>query len=155
MLESLSQVAASLPSQAKPALGPYASGVGWIYMYALIDRTGTHDLAQMRSLQDWYLKHELQSLQGVAEVASVGGMVREYQIIVDPMKLAAHSLSAPQVALALQRGNAEQWASVIELAEAEYMIRTTAKVPQPQQEQLFLMVLLLVLFYLILVMLIM
>lgn len=125
VLESLSQVAASLPSQAKPALGPDATGVGWIYMYALIDRTGTRDLAQMRSLQDWYLKHELQSLQGVAEVASVGGMVREYQIIVDPMKLAAHSLSAPQVALALQRGNAEQGASVIELAEAEYMIRTT------------------------------
>jgi len=125
VLESLSQARASLPRGVQPVLGPDATGVGWIYMYALVDRTGQHDLAQLRSLQDWFLKYELQSLPGVAEVASVGGMVREYQIVADPIKLATHNLSIAQLAGALQAGNGEQGASVIELAEAEYMVRAS------------------------------
>jgi Cu(I)/Ag(I) efflux system membrane protein CusA/SilA len=94
-------------------------------MYALVDKTGTHDLAQLRSLQDWYLKYELQSVEGVSEVASMGGMVRQYQIEVDPIALTALDLSITDVAEAIKRGNAEQSASVVEMAEAEYMVRLT------------------------------
>ena len=92
VLEYLSQVAPSLPDAAKPQLGPDATGVGWVYLYALQDKTGQHDLSQLRSLQDWFLKYELQAVPGVPEVATIGGMVKQYQITVDPDKLRAYKL---------------------------------------------------------------
>src|ERR671910_3748089 len=92
VLEYLNQVQARLPAQAKPALGPDATGVGWIFQYALVDRSGRHDLGQLRALQDWFLKYELKSVPNVAEVASVGGMVRQYQVVLDPDKLAAYAI---------------------------------------------------------------
>ena len=125
VLEYLSQVAPSLPATARPQLGPDATGVGWIYIYALVDRSGRHDISQLRSLQDWFLKYELQSLPGVSEVATVGGMVRQYQVTVDPDKLRAFDMPLAQIQLAIQRGNQEIGASVVEMAEAEYMVRVT------------------------------
>jgi Cu(I)/Ag(I) efflux system membrane protein CusA/SilA len=122
VLESLSQVASSLPATAQPELGPDATGVGWIYQYALVDRSGRHDLAELRSLQDWFLRFELQSVEGVAEVATVGGMVKQYQVVVDPWQLRAHDLPLVAVQTAIRRGNSEIGASVIEMAEAEYMV---------------------------------
>lgn len=125
VLEYLSQVAPSLPATAKPQLGPDATGVGWVYMYALTDSSGQHDLSELRSLQDWFLKYELQTVPGVSEVATVGGMVKQYQIMVDPLKLQALNIPLSHVQMAVQRGNQETGASVIEMAEAEYMIRST------------------------------
>jgi Cu(I)/Ag(I) efflux system membrane protein CusA/SilA len=125
VLEYLSQVSGNLPDNARPALGPDATGVGWIYEYALVDRTGAHDLAQLRSLQDWFLKFELQTVPGVAEVATVGGMVRQYQVVVDPDKLRAFGIPLAKLKTAIQRGNQESGGSVIEMAEAEYMVRAT------------------------------
>lgn len=125
VLEYLSQVAPKLPPSAKPTLGPDATGVGWIYSYVLQDKTGQHDLAQLRSLQDWFLKYELQTAAGVSEVATVGGMVRQYQVQIDPAKLRAYNLTLQQVNMAIQNGNQESGASVIEVAEAEHMVRTT------------------------------
>jgi Cu(I)/Ag(I) efflux system membrane protein CusA/SilA len=125
VLEYLNQVAGQLPSSAKPALGPDATGVGWIYEYALVDRSGRHDLAQLRSIQDWFLKYELQTVPGVAEVATVGGMVRQYQVVVEPDALRAYGLPLSRVRDAIQRGNREVGGSVIEMGEAEYMIRAT------------------------------
>lgn len=125
VLEYLNQAAANLPAEAKPKLGPDATGIGWVYEYALIDRAGQHDLAQLRSLQDWFLKYELQTVAGVSEVATIGGMVKQYQVIVNPDSLRAYNLPLEQVKLAIQRGNQETGGSVIELAEAEYMIRST------------------------------
>ncbi len=125
VLEYLSQVAGRLPSAARPALGPDATGVGWIYEYALVDRSGNQDLAQLRSLQDWFLKYELQTVAGVSEVATVGGMVKQYQVVVDPQRLRAYGLPLSKVRMAIQRANAEVGGSVIELAEAEYMVRST------------------------------
>ncbi|WP_441256997.1 efflux RND transporter permease subunit [Vibrio sp. Vf1514] len=125
VLEYLSQVAPKLPSNAKPTLGPDATGVGWVYSYVLQDKTGQHDLAQLRSLQDWFLKYELQTVAGVSEVATVGGMVKQYQIQIDPAKLRAYNLTLQQVNAAIQNGNQETGASVIEVAEAEHMVRTT------------------------------
>lgn len=125
VLEYLSQVAPTLPANAKPQLGPDATGVGWVYLYALVDKTGQHDLAQLRSLQDWFLKFELQTVPGVSEVASVGGMVRQYQVKVDPDKLRAYGLTLQQVNKSIARGNQEVGASVVEMAEAEYMVRST------------------------------
>ncbi|MGD2127690.1 MAG: efflux RND transporter permease subunit [Lysobacterales bacterium] len=125
VLEYLNQVASQLPSTAKPALGPDATGVGWIYEYALQDRTGRHDLSQLRSIQDWFLKFELQTVPGVSEVATVGGMVRQYQVVVDPDALRAYDLPLTKVRSAIQRGNREVGGSVIEMGEAEYMIRAT------------------------------
>ncbi len=125
VLEYLSQVIPSLPSAAKPQLGPDATGVGWVYMYALTDPSGKHDLSELRSIQDWFLKYELQTVAGVSEVATVGGMVKQYQVIVDPLKLQALNIPLAHVQMALQRGNQETGASVIEMAEAEYMVRTT------------------------------
>ncbi|MEE4109826.1 MAG: CusA/CzcA family heavy metal efflux RND transporter, partial [Halieaceae bacterium] len=122
VLESLSRVASSLPATAQPELGPDATGVGWIYQYALVDRSGRHDLAELRSLQDWFLRFELQSVEGVAEVATVGGMVKQYQVVVDPWQLRAHDLPLVAVQTAIRRGNSEIGASVIEMAEAEYMV---------------------------------
>ena len=123
VLEYLNQVQGRLPVSAKPALGPDATGVGWIFQYALVDRTGKNDLAQLRALQDWFLKFELKSLPNVAEVASVGGMVKQYQVVLDPLKLAAYGLNQGQVREALLGANQESGGSVLELAGAEYMVR--------------------------------
>ena len=125
VLEYLSQVAPSLPSNAKPQLGPDATGVGWVYAYALIDRSGQRDISQLRSLQDWFLKYELQTVPGVAEVATMGGMVKQYQVVVDPDKLRAFDIPLVHVQMAIRRANQEVGASVIEMAEAEYMVRAT------------------------------
>jgi len=124
VLEYLNQAAADLPDGVQPRLGPDATGVGWVYSYALVDRTGTHDLAQLRSLQDWFLKYELQTVPGVAEVATVGGMVRQYQVVADPQKLRSFGLTLSRVSNAIKAANREVGGSVLELAEAEYMIRT-------------------------------
>jgi Cu(I)/Ag(I) efflux system membrane protein CusA/SilA len=128
VLEYLSQAATALPAGVKPALGPDATGVGWVFQYALIDRSGRHDVAELRSLQDWFLKYELQSLPGVSEVASVGGMVRQYEILLDPERLRAWGISLLQVRQAVASGNQEVGGSVIELGEAEYMVRATGYV---------------------------
>ncbi len=125
VLEYLSQVTEQLPDSARPALGPDATGVGWIFQYALVDRSGRHDLAELRSLQDWFLKFELQTVPGVAEVATVGGMVRQYQVVVDPDKLRAFGIPLARIKSAIQRGNQETGGSVIEMGEAEYMVRAT------------------------------
>jgi len=125
VLEYLSQVASRLPPEAKPALGPDATGVGWIFQYALIDRTGRHDISQLRALQDWFLKFELQATPGVAEVAPIGGMVRQYQVVVDPNALRAFGLPLSQVREAIQRANQEAGGSVLEMAEATYMVRAS------------------------------
>lgn len=125
VLEYLSQVAPKLPEGANPALGPDATGVGWVYEYALVDRTGKHDLSQLRAIQDWFLKYELQAVPGVSEVASVGGMVKQYQVIVDPDKLRSFGISLPQVSAAIRGGNAETGGSVIEMGETEFMVRAT------------------------------
>ncbi|GHE89278.1 efflux RND transporter permease subunit [Thalassotalea profundi] len=125
VLEYLSQVAPNLPTEAKPQLGPDATGVGWVYLYALVDKTGQHDLAQLRSLQDWFLKYELQTVTGVSEVAALGGMVKQYQVQVDPNKLRAFNIPLSLIQTAIEQGNQEIGASVIEMAEAEYMVTTT------------------------------
>jgi len=125
VLEYLSQVSGQLPDSAKPALGPDATGVGWVFEYALVDRTGQHDLAELRSLQDWFLKYELQTVPGVAEVATIGGMVRQYQVVVDPDKLRAFGIPLAKLKTAIQNGNQETGGSVIEMGEAEYMVRAT------------------------------
>lgn len=125
VLEYLSQVAPNLPPEARAALGPDATGVGWVYQYALIDKTGKHDLSQLRSIQDWFLKYELQTVPGVSEVATIGGMVKQYQVIVDPDKLRAFNIPLAKVRMAIQNGNKEVGGSVIEMAEAEYMVRAT------------------------------
>lgn len=125
VLEYLNQVAGSLPPDAHPSLGPDATGVGWVYEYALVDKTGQHDLAQLTSLQDWFLKYQLQTVPGVAEVATVGGMVRQYQVVVNPDKLRAYGITLAQVKQAIQNGNHETGGAVIELAEAEYMVRAS------------------------------
>lgn len=125
VLEYLNQVSGQLPPSAKPGLGPDATGVGWVYEYALVDRSGRHDLSQLRSIQDWFLKFELQTVPGVAEVATVGGMVRQYQVVVNPDALRAYGLPLSKLRNAIQRGNREVGGSVIEMGEAEYMIRAT------------------------------
>ena len=125
VLEYLSQVTPNLPDTARPQLGPDATGVGWAYMYALVDRTGQHDLSELRSLQDWFLKYELQSVPGVSEVATIGGMVKQYQVTVDPDQLRSYGIPLSHVQMAIQRANQEVGASVIEMAEAEYMVRAS------------------------------
>ena len=125
VLEYLNQVQGRLPASAKTSLGPDATGVGWIYQYALVDRSGRNDLSQLRGLQDWFLKYELKSLPNVAEVASVGGMVRQYQVVLDPAKLVAYGITYAQVRDALMAGNQETGGSVLELAEVEYMVRAS------------------------------
>ena len=123
VLEYLNQVQGRLPPGAKASLGPDATGVGWIYEYALVDRTGRNDLAQLRTLQDWFLKYELKTVPDVAEVATVGGMVKQYQIVLDPARLKAFGLPVMKVAAAIRDANREFGGSVVELAEAEYMVR--------------------------------
>jgi Cu(I)/Ag(I) efflux system membrane protein CusA/SilA len=125
VLEYLNQVQGRLPEAARSAIGPDATGVGWVYEYALVDRTGGHDLSQLRSLQDWFLRYELKSLPGVAEVASIGGMVRQYQVVLDPVKLAGYGVTHQQAVEAIQRANQEAGGAVVELAEAEYMVRAS------------------------------
>ncbi|MDO9619050.1 MAG: efflux RND transporter permease subunit [Pseudomonas sp.] len=125
VLEYLSQIQERLPAGAKPALGPDATGVGWIYQYALVDRTGKHDLAQLRALQDWFLNFELKALANVAEVATIGGMVKQYQVLLDPIKLASRGITLQQVAAAIGQANQESGGSVLELAETEYMVRAS------------------------------
>ncbi|AEE22919.1 heavy metal efflux pump, CzcA family [Glaciecola sp. 4H-3-7+YE-5] len=124
VLEYLSQVSPSLPSQAKPQLGPDATGVGWVYIYTLKDESGQHDLSELRSLQDWYLKFELQTVPGISEVAAIGGMVKQYQVVVDPNKLRAYNIPLSLIQTAIQAGNQEVGASVVEMAEAEYLVST-------------------------------
>ena len=123
VLEYLSQVQGRLPPGATAALGPDATGVGWVYEYALVDRTGRHDLSQLRGIQDWFLRYELKTLPGVAEVASIGGMVKEYQVVLDPVKLTAYGVTQSQAVEAIRRANQETGGSVLELGEAEYMVR--------------------------------
>ncbi|GAC1690682.1 MAG: CusA/CzcA family heavy metal efflux RND transporter [Candidatus Dormibacteraceae bacterium] len=125
VLEYLNQVQSRLPADAKPSLGPDATGVGWIYEYALVDNSGTRDLSQLRALQDWFLKYELKAVANVAEVASLGGMVRQYQIVLDPDRLRAFNMTQQKVIDAVQKANQETGGSVLELAEAEYMVRAS------------------------------
>src|SRR5918995_1374939 len=125
VLEYLNQVQSRLPAEAKPALGPDATGVGWIYQYALVDRSGKHDLGQLRALQDWFLRYELKSVPDVAEVAAIGGMVRQYQIVLFPERLRAYGIPHGRVIQAVQNANRETGGSVLELGEAEYMVRAT------------------------------
>src|SRR5512140_3102337 len=124
VLEYLNQVQARLPAQAKASLGPDATGVGWIYEYALVDRSGTLDLGQLRALQDWFLKYELKSVPDVAEVATIGGMVRQYQVVLDPTRLRAYGISHMKVISAIENANRETGGGVLEMGEAEYMVRS-------------------------------
>ncbi|MHB8529830.1 MAG: efflux RND transporter permease subunit [Caulobacteraceae bacterium] len=123
VLEYLDQVQSRLPPGVRPALGPDATGVGWVYEYALVDRTGRHDISQLRGIQDWFLRYELKTVPGVAEVASIGGMVREYQVVLDPQKLAAYGVTQQTVVDALRHANQETGGSVVEMGEADYMVR--------------------------------
>ncbi|MBP7662365.1 MAG: efflux RND transporter permease subunit, partial [Shewanella sp.] len=123
VLEYLSQISSRLPQGVQPSLGPDASGVGWVFEYALIDRSGNLDLSQLKSLQDWYLKLELQSVAGVSEVATVGGMEQTYQIVLEPDKMAIYKLDIASIKDAIEKSNSEAGGSVIEMAEAEYMVR--------------------------------
>ena len=125
VLEYLNQVQSRLPAQAKTSLGPDATGVGWVFQYALIDRSGRMDVSQLRALQDWFLKYELKTVANVAEVASVGGQVRQYQIVLDPDKLRAYGIPHSKVIAAVQRANQEAGGAVLELGEAEYMVRAS------------------------------
>ena len=123
VLEYLNQVQSRLPAQAKASLGPDATGVGWIYEYALVDRSGHHDLGQLRAIQDWFLKYELKSVPDVAEVATVGGMVRQYQVVLDPDRLRAYGIGHSRVIQAIENANREAGGAVLEMGEAEYMVR--------------------------------
>jgi copper/silver efflux system protein len=125
VLEYLNQVQSRLPAQAKTSLGPDATGVGWVYEYALVDRSGKMDVSQLRALQDWFLKYELKTVPNVSEVASVGGMVRQYQIVLDPDRLRAYNIPHAKVIDAVQKANQESGGSVLELGEAEYMVRVS------------------------------
>ena len=125
VLEYLNQVQSRLPATAKATLGPDATGVGWIYQYALIDHGGTQDVSQLRALQDWFLKYELKTVPNVAEVATIGGMVRQYQVQLDPDKLAAYAIAHTKIVEAIRNANQEAGGSVLELGEAEYMVRAS------------------------------
>jgi Cu(I)/Ag(I) efflux system membrane protein CusA/SilA len=124
VLEYLSQVRDKLPDGVSPALGPDATGVGWIYEYALVDRSGKHDLGELRALQDWFLRYQLKTVPDVAEVATIGGMVRAWQVVVDPQALAARGLTVEQVADAIRDANGSSGGSVIEQGEAELIVRS-------------------------------
>ncbi len=123
VLEYLSQVSEQLPEGINPKLGPDATGVGWIYQYALLDRSGKSDLSDLRSIQDWFLKFELQSVEGVAEIASLGGMVKQYQVEIDPNKLRGYYLTLANVTQAIKDSSVQKGGSTIEISEAEYMVR--------------------------------
>ncbi|MCV9877974.1 efflux RND transporter permease subunit [Brenneria izbisi] len=132
VLEYLSQVQSSLPTDAKTSLGPDATGVGWIYEYALVDRSGRHSLADLRGIQDWLLKFELKTIPNVAEVASLGGMVKQYQVVVDPERMRTQNITHQQIINAIQTANQESGGSVLELGEAEYMVRTAGYLKSAQ-----------------------
>jgi copper/silver efflux system protein len=125
VLEYLNQVQGRLPRNVQPSLGPDATGVGWIYEYALVDRSGRHDLSQLRAIQDWFLKYELKAVPNVAEVATLGGVVRQYQVVLQPDRLRAHGITQREVIEAIRGANQEAGGSVLELAEAEYVVRAT------------------------------
>jgi Cu(I)/Ag(I) efflux system membrane protein CusA/SilA len=125
VLEYLDQVASSLPAGVKPSLGPDATGVGWVYQYALVDKTGQNNLDKLTSLQNWFLKFQLQTVPGVSEVATVGGMVKQYQVVVNPDKLRAYGITLEHVKKAIQNGNNETGGALVELSEAEYMVRAS------------------------------
>ncbi|MEX9911053.1 efflux RND transporter permease subunit [Providencia huaxiensis] len=125
VLEYLNQVQNQLPKGAVASIGPDATGVGWVFEYALVDKTGKHNLAELRSLQDWFLKYELKALPNVSEVATVGGVVKSYQILVDPLKLSQFSVTLPEIKQAVEMANQEAGGSSIEIAEAEYMVRAS------------------------------
>lgn len=124
VLEYLNQVESRLPQGVSATLGPDATGLGWVFEYALVDRTHRYDLSQLRALQDWFMKFELQSIHGVAEVASVGGMVKEYQVEVDPRKLLAYHVNLSRVEQAIRASNGDVGGSVVDMGEAQYMVRT-------------------------------
>lgn len=130
VLEYLGQITSRLPEGVTPELGPDATGVGWIYQYALVDRTGGHDLSELRTIQDWFLKYELQTIDGVSEVATIGGMVKQYQVVVDPNKLRAYGITLSKIRTAIQGANRETGGSVIEMGEAEFMVRSTGYVDE-------------------------
>ena len=132
ILESLNYVSDRLPSNVSPTLGPDATGVGWIYEYALVDRTGKHDLSELRSIQDWYLRYPLQTVDGVAEVASIGGYVKQYQIEVDPNALSRFNITLEQLKTAVKKSNNDVGGRLIELAETEYMVRGTGYIQSLQ-----------------------
>ena len=123
VLEYLNFASKRLPAGVTPTLGPDATGVGWVYEYALVDRTGKSDLAKLRSLQDWYLRYELTAVDGVSEVASIGGMVKQYQVVVHPDKLAAYGIPIQKVRTAIQRSNNDVGGRLVEMAETEFMVR--------------------------------
>lgn len=123
VLEQLNFVSGRLPADVSPTLGPDATGVGWVYQYALIDKTGKHDLAELRSLQDWYLRYELQTVPGVSEVASIGGYVKQYQVEVDPNKLIAYNIPLNKISHAIRRSNNDVGGKLLEMAETEFMVR--------------------------------
>ena len=123
VLEQLNFISGRLPKGVTPTLGPDATGVGWIYEYALVDKTGKHDLAELRSLQDWYLRYELQTVPGVSEVASIGGYVKQYQVEVDPNKLIAYNLPLHKIVKAIKRSNNDVGGRLLEMAETEFMVR--------------------------------
>ncbi len=125
VLDYLNQVQSRLPPQARASIGPDATGVGWIYQYSLVDRSGRMDAGQLRALQDWFLKYELKTVPDVAEVATIGGMVRQYQVLLDPDKLAAYGIAHGKVIDAIQKSNQEAGGSVLELGEAEYVVRAS------------------------------
>ncbi len=125
VLEYLSAAQSRLPATARASLGPDATGVGWIFQYALIDRTGQHDLSELRSLQDWFLKFELKTLPDVAEVATIGGMVKQYQVVLDPVQLASRGITQTEVSAAIDRANSEAGGAVLTLGEAELMVRAS------------------------------
>ena len=132
VLEYLSQVRNQLPAGAEPQLGPDATGVGWVFQYALIDKTGQHDLSELRGLQDWFVRFELATIDGVAEVASVGGFVKEYQVLVDPNKLRAFNIPLKTVIEAVRSANQETGGRTLEMAESEYLIRSFGYVNKPE-----------------------
>ena len=124
VVEYLNQVQSRLPAGATAALGPDATGVGWVYEYALVDRTGRNDIGQLRALNDWFLKFELKTVADVAEVASIGGMVRQYQVVLDPDRMRVLNITQGVVTEALQKANQSSGGSVVEMAETEYMVRS-------------------------------
>ncbi|PEQ11542.1 cation transporter [Novosphingobium sp. PC22D] len=125
VLEYLNQVQGRLPEGVTSAIGPDATGVGWIYEYALVDRTGQHDLSQLRGIQDWFLRYELKTVPGIAEVASIGGMVKQYQVVLDPVRLAGYGVTFQDAVAAIRDANQEVGGSVLEMGEAEYMVRAS------------------------------
>ena len=123
VLEQLNFISGRLAPGVTPVLGPDATGVGWVYQYALVDKTGKNDLSELRSLQDWFLRYELQMIPGVSEVASIGGYVKQYQVEVDPNKLLAYDIPLHKISTAIKRSNNDVGGKLLEMAEAEFMVR--------------------------------